>query len=58
MSGPCSQPDGDKKRQEELNEIVCNIHFHCDNDADKKHDFVTYRLWLAQRGKLRTGKTV
>lgn len=58
MSGPCSQPDGDKRRHEELNEIVCDIHFNCDMDVDKKHEFITYRMWLLKRNKLRTGKTV
>lgn len=57
MSGPCSQPDGDKRRHEELNEIVCDIHFNCDMDVDKKHEFITYRMWLLKRNKLRTGKT-
>lgn len=55
--GPCSQPDGDKRRWEELNEIVCNIHFKCVMEANKKHEYVTLRVWLANRGKLRTGKT-
>lgn len=58
MAGPCSLPDGDKRRWEEMNEIVCNIHFRCDMDADETHEYVTYRVWLANRGKLRTGKTV
>lgn len=58
MSGPCSTPDGDKRRHEELNQIVCDIHFNCDMDASKKHEYITLRLWLAKRNKLRTGKTV
>lgn len=58
MAGPCSTPDGDKRRHDELNEIVCNIHFTCDMRADREHEFITLRSWLAQRGKLRTGKTV
>lgn len=57
MSGPCSQPDGDKRRWDELNEIVCDIHFHCGMEADKKHEYMTYRMWLAKRNRLRTGKT-
>lgn len=57
MSGPCSQPDGDKRRHEELNEIVCNIHFNCEMEPDKAHEYITYRVWLANRGKLHTGKT-
>lgn len=57
MAGPCSQPEGNKARWEELNEIVCNIHFTCYMDAEKKHDYMPYRLWLAQRKRLRTGKT-
>lgn len=58
MPGPCSQPDGDKRRWEELNEIVCDIHFNCDMDEDKSHELITYRMWLARRNRLRTGKTV
>lgn len=58
MSGPCSLPTGDKRRYEELNEIVCDIHFHCDMDEEKTHDYITYRVWLLRRNRLRTGKTV
>lgn len=54
--GPCSQSN-DKSRWEELNEIVCNIHFNCDMSADKAHEYITYREWLARRNRLRTGKT-
>lgn len=63
MSGPMSLPDGDRRRYEELNEIVCDIHFNCDMAAvDKrgivvKHDFITYREWLFRRNRLTTGKT-
>lgn len=57
MSGPCSFPNGDKRRFEELNEIVCDVHFNCDMDADKTHDYITYRIWLLRRNRLRTGKT-
>jgi len=63
MSGPCSQPDGDKRRWNELNEIVCNNHFHCEMELVNKkgepvvHDYITYRMWLAKRNRLRTGKT-
>lgn len=64
MSGPCSLPQGDKRRYAELNEIVCDVHFNCDmRETDKygnevKHEYITYRLWLSRRNKLRTGKTV
>lgn len=64
MSGPCSLPNGPKSAWEEMNEIVCNIHFNCDMQVvDKKgkpvaHEYITYREWLARRNKLRTGKTV
>ena len=57
MAGPCSNPSGPKRVWEEMNEIVCNIHFNCDMDADKTHEYITYREWLARRNKLRTGKT-
>lgn len=55
--GPCSTPAGDKRRHEEFNEIVCDIHFNCDMSADKNHEYITYREWLARRNRLRTGKT-
>ena len=58
MAGPCSYPDGDKRRWEELNEIVCDLHFQCDMDPNKAHDYITYRVWLARRNRLRTGKSV
>lgn len=58
MPGPCSTPEGDKRRHDELNEIVCDVHFVCNMDAKTKHDYITLRTWLARRGKLRTGKTV
>ena len=64
MPGPCSLPDGDSRRYEELNDIVCNIHFECDmREYDKKgnevkHEYITYRQWLLNRNKLRTGKTL
>jgi hypothetical protein len=64
MAGPMSLPAGDKARYDELNEIVCNNHFHCEMQAfDKKgnevaHDFITYREWLSRRNRLRTGKSV
>lgn len=57
MSGPCSMPAGNKSRWEEMNEIVCDIHFNCDMSEDKKHDYITYRVWLLRRNKLRTGKS-
>lgn len=63
MPGPCSQPDGDKRRWEELNEIVCSNHFHCNmEEFDKNgepvvHEYITYRVWLLRRNRLTTGKT-
>lgn len=57
MPGPMSLPDGDKRRYDELNEIVCNNHYYCDMDEDKSHDYMTYRVWLVMRNRLRTGKT-
>lgn len=56
MSGPVSLPTGPKARWEELNEIVCNIHFNCDMDPDKKHEYVTYRMWLLARGRRLTAR--
>lgn len=58
MPGPNSLPEGNKARWNELNEIVCDIHFKCDMDVDKKHEYITLRTWLAKRGRLTTGKTV
>jgi len=58
MPGPCSMPAQDKKRWEEMNEIVCDIHFNCDMDVDKTHDYIAYRVWLLRRNRLRTGKTL
>lgn len=58
MPGPCSNPNGSKSDWEEMNEIVCNIHFNCDMNPNKKHEYITYRTWLAKRNKLRTGKTM
>lgn len=58
MAGPNSLPEGNKSRWEELNEIVCDIHFTCDMDESKQHDYITYRMWLAKRNRLRTGKSV
>ena len=64
MAGPCSLPSGDKNRWEELNEIVCNKHFHCNMEAFDKngnpvpHEYITYRTWLAMRNRLRTGKSL
>jgi hypothetical protein len=55
--GPCSIR-GDKGRFEELNEIVCDLHFTCNMDPKREHDFITFREWLLRRNKLRTGKTV
>lgn len=64
MPGPVSFPTGPKSRYEELNDIVCNNHFNCDMlELDKhgdevKHDYITYREWLARRGRLTTGKSM
>lgn len=64
MSGPCSYPAQDKRVWEEMNEIVCDVHFNCDmatvdkNGNPIKHDYITYRTWLLRRNKLRTGKTL
>lgn len=61
--GPCSLPEGGKRRYDELNVIVCDVHFNCDMaEFDKNgrlvaHDYVTYREWLFRRNRLRTGKT-
>ena len=55
--GPCSIVN-DKRRFDELNEIVCDIHFHCNMNEDKDHDYITYREWLFRRNRLKTGKTV
>lgn len=63
MSGPCSLPSGPKAEWEEMNEIVCHYHFHCDMASVNKkgepvvHDYITLREWLYRRNKLRTGKT-
>jgi hypothetical protein len=60
--GPCSTRDG-KRRFNELNEIVCDVHFKCDMaTVDEKgrpvtHDYITYREWLLRRNRLTTGKT-
>lgn len=58
MAGPCSLPDGPKRRWHELNEIVCEKHYRCDMDPEKDHEYVTYRRWLEKRGRLQTGKTL
>lgn len=58
MPGPCSQPAGDKARWEELNEKVCEIHFHCNMEEGREHNLITFRMWLVNRGQLTTGKTV
>lgn len=63
MPGPMSLPAGDKHRWNELNEVVCDIHFHCEmqefnKDGEAvKHEYITYREWLARRHRLTTGKT-
>lgn len=58
MPGPQSLPDGNKKRYEELNEVVCDIHYNCEMLGWQKHEYITYREWLARRNRLRTGKTL
>lgn len=64
MSGPCSLPAGPKSRWEELNEIVCDVHFKCNMaDFDKKgnvvkHDYITFREWLLRRNRLQTTRRV
>lgn len=63
MAGPCSFPEGDKRRWAELNETVCDKHFVCnmrthdDKDNVVVHDYITYREWLFRRHRLTTGKT-
>lgn len=66
MSGPCSLPNGNRAEWLRLNEQVCNIHHSantpCVPGRPKKgkeiaHEFVTLRVWLAKRNRLRTGKT-
>lgn len=63
MAGPCSLPDGPKSRWQEMNEIVCDKHFHCFMQSVNKdgepveHDYITYREWLHRRNRLVTGKT-
>ena len=62
MPGPCSNPAG-VNSWDELNEIVCDVHYRCDmrevnKDGEKiSHDYITYREWLSRRNRLRTGKT-
>ncbi len=65
MPGPCSMPNGDKRRWEELNDIVCDTHFVCWPGRDdnyvrpgSKCVLITYREWLRRRNRLRTGKTL
>lgn len=63
MPGPNSLPAGNKARWNELNEIICNIHYSCNMQVvDKKgkpviHEYITYREWLSRRNRLTTGKT-
>lgn len=64
MPGPCSLPEGSRRKWAEMNEIVCDVHFKCDmeeydkNGKPVRHDYITYRLWLMRRNRLRTGKTI
>jgi len=71
MSGPCSLPNGNRDEWNRHNEIVCDIHLTdgkgstCTPATPKMggkgeeiaHVFVTYRVWLLKRNRLRTGKT-
>jgi hypothetical protein len=55
-------PDRNKAEWERQNEIVCNLHKMCwpDNPTGKpetQHEWVSVRVWLYNRRKLRTGKT-
>ena len=64
MPGPSSYPKGNRREYDELNEIVCDVHFNCNmKEVNKdgeviKHDYITYREWLFRRRRLTTGKTV
>lgn len=66
MPGPVSLPQGNSSKYswDELNEVVCDRHFHCKMEEFDKdgwpvtHDYITFRIWLAKRGRLTTGKTV
>ena len=62
MSGPCSYPAGDKREQNRLNEMMCDRHKDCTPASpvgkDLEHEFVTTRMWLLKRNRLRTGKTI
>lgn len=60
--GPCSNPAGDKRQWDEHNKLVCAVHQYCypgsrNKDYRTPCEFVTFRVWLAQRNRLRTGKT-
>jgi hypothetical protein len=57
MAGPCSMPARDRAQCSEHNEIVCALHYHCDMDEAKRHEYITYREWLLRRNRLVTGKT-
>jgi hypothetical protein len=72
MPGPCSMPAGNKAEWDRHNSTVCNLHsnsnFECTPDHRKMgrnsggqieiaHEWVTLRVWLSLRNKLRTGKT-
>lgn len=62
MPGPCSFPTGDKSEWEEHNKLICVVHKYCypglkNPDYKSTCEFVTTRVWLAQRKRLRTGKT-
>ena len=65
MPGPCSLPAGSRAEWLNHNEVICNMHNDCTPGSPKTskngevivHDFVTRRVWLAKRNRLRTGKT-
>lgn len=60
MPGPCSLPEGNKSRWEEMNEVVCNTHYVCKGVPSKNGqpcELLTLREWFIQRGRLTTGKT-
>lgn len=56
MPGPCSAPNGDRDLVDAV--MVCAKHGQDDQKCDDKcSSYTTLRLWLTERGKLRTGKT-
>lgn len=66
MAGPCSLPNGGRREYDEQWILVCDIHRECYPDHcqefdrhgnEIKHDFISQRLWLLKRNRLKTGKT-